>query len=162
MKDHETFCKAQTASRLKKFIQPPPPSHPLPDKTSPHLTRSLKKIFLRRYIEIYRHLLSKYFKNAVLGRQEMVQCKYFFLTPNRNIFARKFVKSGRILAVLREHITFNVEWVEVRKMSEFFLSEIVVKCVIFFASFCWLWDFLIENLKLKNTLMMSIGTSEQI
>ena len=25
-----------------------------------------------------------------------------------------------------------------------------VKCVIFFASFCWFWDFLLENLKLKK------------
>ena len=25
-----------------------------------------------------------------------------------------------------------------------------MKCVIFFASFCWLWDFLLENLKLRK------------
>ena len=36
------------------------------------------KIFLRSYTEIYRHLFSKRFKNVVLGRQEMVQCKCFF------------------------------------------------------------------------------------
>ena len=45
-------------------------------------------------MEIYRHTLSKGFKNAVLGRQEMVQCKVF-LTPNRNMFAGKFVNSER-------------------------------------------------------------------
>ena len=38
-----------------------------------------KKIFLQRYAEIYRHLPSKSFKNAALGRQEIVQCKCFFL-----------------------------------------------------------------------------------
>ena len=57
---------------------------------------------------MYRNLLSKFFKNAVFGCQEMAQCKCFFLTPNRNMFAEKsVVKSERILAVLREHIIFN-------------------------------------------------------
>ena len=36
-----------------------------------------RNILLWRYTEIYRHLLSKYFKNVVLGRQEMMQCKCF-------------------------------------------------------------------------------------
>ena len=54
----------------------------------------------------------------------MMQCKYFFLTPNGNMFTGKFVKSGRFLAVLQEHIVFNVMLVEVRKMNEV-LSETV-------------------------------------
>ena len=33
----------------------------------------------------------------------------FFLKPNRNMFAGKFVKLERFLAVLREHIIFNVK-----------------------------------------------------
>ena len=65
IKNCKTFCKAQTANRLKKFIQSPPP-------TRTNLITSRKQIFLRRHIEIYRHLLSKCFKNAVLGCQEMV------------------------------------------------------------------------------------------
>ena len=36
------------------------------------------KSFLRRYTEIYKHLLSKCCKNAALWRQEMVQPKCFF------------------------------------------------------------------------------------
>ena len=45
----------------------------------------------------------------------------FFLTPNRNVFTVKFlVNSESFLAVLPEHITFNVKWVEVHKMSEVF------------------------------------------
>ena len=56
--------KAQTANRLKWFIQSPP-YHPRPDKT---LLRLGNKFFLRRYREKYRHLLSKCLKNAVLGR----------------------------------------------------------------------------------------------
>ena len=60
-------------------------------------------------------MLSKCFKNAVLGCQE-----FFFLTPNRNMITGKFVKSERFLTVLREHIIFDVKLVEVRKMSEVF------------------------------------------
>ena len=56
--------------------------------------------------------------------QEMMQCKYFFLTPNGSMFTGKFLKLGRFLAVLREHIVFNVMLVEVRKMNEV-LSETV-------------------------------------
>ena len=59
-------------------------------------------------MEIYKHLLSKGFKNAVFGRQEMVQWKVF-LAPNRNMFAGKFVNSERLLAALRGHIIYNVK-----------------------------------------------------
>ena len=70
IKNCKAFCKAQTANRLKKHYSvsqhptPPPP-------TRTNLTTSRKQFFLRRYKEIYRHLLSKCFKNAVLGHQEM-------------------------------------------------------------------------------------------
>ena len=70
MKNCKTFYDTQTASRLQEIIQPspnPPPS----DKM---LLSLWKNIFLRRYTEIYRRLLSKYFKNAVLGRQAMALC----------------------------------------------------------------------------------------
>ena len=36
------------------------------------------------------------------------------------------------------------------KWVRFFERNCIVKWVIFFASFCWLWDFLLENLKLKK------------
>ena len=42
----------------------------------------------------------------------------FFLTPNMNMLAGKFVKWEKFLTVLREHIIFSVK--EVRKMSEVF------------------------------------------
>ena len=45
-----------------------PATHPPSDKILLHLW---KKIFLRRYTEICRNLLSKYFNNATLMRQEM-------------------------------------------------------------------------------------------
>ena len=43
----------------------------------------------------------------------------------------------------------------------FFERNCIVKWVIFFASFCWLWDFLLENLILKKTLI-STATFERI
>ena len=50
----------------------------------------------------------------------------FFLTPNRNIFAGKFVNGEEFLAVFWEHIIFNFKGVEIRKMSEVFLSETIL------------------------------------
>ena len=68
IKNCKTFCKPQTANRLKKFNL----SFPIPPSTRWNLTTSRKQFLLRRCIEIYRHLLSKCFKNAFLGSQEMV------------------------------------------------------------------------------------------
>ena len=44
----------------------------------------------------------------------------FFLTPNKNVFARKFEKWKRFLALLQEYIIFSVTEaeVEVNKMNE--------------------------------------------
>ena len=36
------------------------------------------------------------------------------------------------------------------KWVRFFERNCIVKWVIFFGSFCWLWDFLLKNLKLKK------------
>ena len=115
---HFARLKQRTALRNLFSLPPPaPPSHPLPNKTSSHLTRSLKKIFLRRYIEIYRHLLSKYFKNAVLGRQEMVQCKYFFWHQTETCLLENLLSQeefrlccGSILLSMSSELRF-VKWV---------------------------------------------------
>ena len=82
------------------------------------------KNFLQICTEIYRHLLSKCSKNAVLARPEIVQCKCFFLIPHRNMFAGKFVS--------------------------FFERNRIVTWVIFFASFCWLWDFFAGKSEIKK------------
>ena len=74
----------------------------------------------------------------------------FSLTRSRNMSAGKSLKLERFLAVLREHIICNVKWVEVRKMSNVFWAKLYCKISGLFASFCWLWDFLLENLKLKR------------
>ena len=76
VKNCKSFYEAQTTSCLKEIIQPPPPipNPPPSDKILLHLWE--KK--LGRYTEIYKHLLSKCFKNAVLWHQEMVQLKCVF------------------------------------------------------------------------------------
>ena len=50
----------------------------------------------------------------------------FFLTSTRNVFAGKFVKWVRFLVALQEYNFYNVEWVEVRKMIEFFERNCIV------------------------------------
>ena len=93
---------------------------------------------------MHRHLFSKCFKNAVLGREEIVQCKCFFC------FFRKFVNVETVLAVLREHIIFDVKWAEFRKMSEVFWAKLYCKISDILSTFYRLWDFLLENLKLRK------------
>ena len=90
--------------------------------------------------QAYRNLLSKCFKNKVLGRLEMVKCKCFPLTPTRDMFAGKSVKWVTFLVVLLESIFYNSEWVEVLKMSEVFQAKLIVKWVILFANFSWLFE----------------------
>ena len=63
-------------------------------------------------MEIYRNIQTFSFKVlqewvSWASRNRAVQM--FFLTPNRNMFARTFVKPERFLTVLREHIAFNVK-----------------------------------------------------
>ena len=72
-------------------------------------------------------------------------------------------KVRRFLVVLQKHIICNVKCVKVCKMKwvRFFERNCIVKCVMFLANFCSLWDFLLENLNLKTTLMMSTGTPEK-
>ena len=106
-------------------------------------------------------MLSKCLKNAVIGCQEMVHCKFFFLTPNRNMFSGKFVKWEKFLIVFREHIIFNIKWVEVHKISEVFWVKPYWKRIISFASFCCLWDFLLEIWNQEKTPMMSTAPYEK-
>ena len=141
-------------SCLQEIIQFSPNLHQI---KSYYVSR--RNIFIRGCLEIYRHLLSKCFKNAIIGRQERVQCKYFFWHQTETCLLEN-LRSQKDFWLLREDIIFNVKWVEVCKIVE---RNCIVKCVIFFANFCWLWDFLLENLKLrKKALVLSIGTSGDV
>ena len=51
----------------------------------------------------------------------------FLLTPNKHMFPEKFVNWERFLAVFWEHIIFNVKWVEVRKESAVFWTNLYCK-----------------------------------
>ena len=140
MKNYRTCYEALTASSIKKIIQPPPNPQPTPHRIKSYYVFGIKS-FLRRYTEMYRHLLSKCFKNAVLGRQEMVQRKCSFLTPNRNMFARKFVKSERLFTVLREHVILSnefrfVNWVVFWAKMHYRMREYFSLLFVGFETFC--------------------------
>ena len=69
---------------LKKFFIHLVP--PIPEDCT-EIYRNQRKI-LQRYTKVCRHLLSKSFKNAFIGRLEMVQCECY----TNQIFAGTFVK----------------------------------------------------------------------
>ena len=82
----------------------------------------------------------------------------FFLAPNRNMFAGKFVSWESFLAVFWKHIIFNLKRVEIRKMSEVFWARLYCKTS---DRFHWcLLDlrFCATNSGIIKTLMMSTGT----
>ena len=128
-KNCKTFYESQTASRNKKIIQLPPPNPLSADKI--WLCLWNKNLFT----EIYKSIQTFAFKvlqecGSWASRNREVQMS--FLTPNRNLFAGIFVKSERFLAVLREYIAFNINWVEIRKMSEVFWVKLYCKMSEFF------------------------------
>ena len=71
------FFQAQAASCLKEIIQ------------FPHQIQasyvSETKIFFRRFKGVYKHFFSNCFKNAVLGRLEIVHCKCFSDTIRKKV-----------------------------------------------------------------------------
>ena len=76
--------------------------------------------------------------NVVSGHLEMVRSN-FFLTASRTMFLAK--ESGSRF----------IKWVK------FFERNCIVKWMIFFDSFWWLWDFLSENLKLIEKLQNEVS-----
>ena len=75
-----------------------------------------------------------------------------FLMPNRNMFAGKFVKSKRVLAVLREQFVVNVKLVEIREMSEVFWEKLYCKMSDFFR-----WFLLALRLSLRKSEIKNIS-----
>ena len=116
------FTRPKQRAALRKLFSLSPPRIP-PDKI---LLRLCNKHFLR---EIYKNIQTFAFKllhessSWASGNGAVQRC---FLTPNWKIFARKFVNWENFLAVFWEHIIFNFKGVEICKMSEVFLSEIVL------------------------------------
>ena len=110
------FTRPKERAALRKLFslhQPPIP----PDKI---LLNLWNKNFLR---EIYRNIQTFVFKvlqesSSWASGNGAVQM--IFLTPNRNIFAGKFVNWESFLVVFWEHVISSFKRVEIRKMSEAF------------------------------------------
>ena len=119
-KNCKTFYEAQVESRVKEIIQPPPQIPPSQIKS--YYVFGGKKFLT----EIHRNIqtFSKFFKNAVFGRQEIVQYKCFFWQQIETCLLKKW---ETFLAVLRKHVIFNVKWTEVCKMREDFWAKLYFK-----------------------------------
>ena len=99
MKNLTLFYESQTSSLIKEIIQPP---------------------ITNFQTEIYRNIQTFSFqelqkRSSWASRNSTVQI--LFLAPTRNMF----------LAVFRKYIFHNVEWFEVRKMSEVFWVKLYCK-----------------------------------
>ena len=86
-KNCKTFYEAQAVSQPPSGNYSGSP-HPTPHQIKPYYV-------LRRYMEIHRHFLSKCFKNAVLGRPEMVQYKCFFWHQTETYLLEKRLSSRK-------------------------------------------------------------------
>ena len=87
MKNCKTFYETQTATRLKEIVQPPP---------SPHITRkhtdaSLKQKFPREMCRNIQTFVFKVLQESSSWKSGNGAVQMLFLTPNRNMFAEKFV-----------------------------------------------------------------------
>ena len=87
MKNCKTFYKVQTASRLRKFFSLTPPPIP-PDKILLCLWSKNLPREIYRNIQIFAFQVLQDSSSFTLGNGEV---QMFFLTPNRNMFAGKFV-----------------------------------------------------------------------
>ena len=142
VKNCKTFYEAQTVNCLKE-IQPRP-NPPQPYKI---LLRLWNKNFLTELYRYIQRFAFKVFQKCSSWTPRNGKVQMFFLTPNLNMFARIFVNADRFLSVWREHIIFDAQLVEARKMNEVFWATLYCKTSDLFSNFCWLWDFLLENLK---------------
>ena len=81
---------------------------------------SFEKKFSYGYIQKYTDICSSW--ASINGAVQMLS-----LTPSRTMSAGKCLKSERLLALLQEHIIFNVKGVEVHKMSDVFRAKLYYK-----------------------------------
>ena len=117
MKNCNTFYEVKKTSHLDEIIQPPP-NH-LPSE------RILLCLFVRRYTEINGHLLSKCFKNAVLGVKKWWSANVFSDNRQKHVCWKILVNSKRFWLCCKA-ILFSM-WVEIRKLSEVFLAKLYCK-----------------------------------
>ena len=133
IKNYKAIYEVQTVSCLKKIIQPPP--NPTPHQIK-FLEQDLERVWNKNFLtEIYRNIQTfafKVFQKCSSWESRNGAVQMFFSNTKQKHFAGKFVKSERLLAVLQEHIFFNVKWVEVHKMSVKFFEW---NCIVIWVSF---------------------------
>ena len=113
---------------------------------------SLKQKICYGDIQEYIQLLSNSFQNAALRRLEMVLCKRFFSATNQKYVYWKFCKVNKVFSCV-VGVHFLQCWVSWGPKVEWgFWAKLYCKMSDLLAGFCWLWDFLLENLKLKDKL----------
>ena len=98
MKNCKTFYETQRASHLQEIIQ----SSSKPTPIRENVTMSFEKKFSYGYIQKYTDICSSW--ASINGAVQMLS-----LTPSRTMSAGKCLKSERLLALLQEHIIFNVK-----------------------------------------------------
>ena len=151
------FEKFHLKSKIVKHFTRPKQRAALRKLFSLHQS-PLKQNFLR---EIYRNIQTFAFKvlqesSSWASGNGAVQM--IFLTPNRNIFAGKFVNWESFLAVFWEHVIFDFKRVEIREMSEAFWVKLYCKMSDIFGWFLLALRYSATNFGIKKTLMMSTGT----
>ena len=91
------------------------------------LLRLWTKVSLCRHTEIYRHLLSKGFKYAILKRQEMVHCNFFIWHQTKKSLLENLYREAGFWLCSGKHIIFNIKWFEVHKISERYGANLYYK-----------------------------------
>ena len=141
------FTRSKQRAALRKLFSLP--QSPIPsDKILLHLWN---KIFFR---EIYRNIQTfafKVLKESSSWASGNGAVQMIFLTPNRNIFAGKFVNWESFLAVFWEHVIFNFKRVEICKMSEVFWAKLYCKISDLFGWFLLALVFSATNSGIKKT-----------
>ena len=110
-KNCKTFYDTQTARRLEEIIQPSSPLPPQlsisPDKI---LLRLRNKNFLREINRNIQTFAFKVLQESSSWPSGNGAVQIFFLTPNRNIFAGKFVNRESFLTLLCVSVSSKLTW----------------------------------------------------
>ena len=146
MKNCKTIYETQAASRLQEIIQPSP-NPPLSKKMSLRLWEKFFYKDIQKYTNIFFESTSKM---LFLGVKKWCSANAFSDIKQKHVYW-EILKVRQVFCLYCESILFSmssesrsVEWIM------FCERNFIVKWVMIFASFCWLWEFLPENLKLKR------------
>ena len=145
MKIAKTFCEAQPTSRVKEFISSP---------TRQKFPKSLEQKFSYGDIQEYIDSCFQLLRECSVWKSRNAAVQMFFLRSTGNMYTRNFVEWVRFLAVCSSIFFTIMSELRFVKWARFFEQNCLVKWMIFFATFCWLWEFLPGNLKFKDKLQI--------